>query len=136
MVDGAGQAVRGDTGANVLDFRAARLVNVRCVDGRTGADTIYASDVPVSNPSFEGYFGDNGADTLIGGAADDKLFGEAGKDVLVGGGGTDTLVRGGDLAGRERHLLPRVISGPVVNDDTNHNGIDDDEEGLVPGFVG
>ena len=42
---------------------------------------------------------------------------------MVGGAGNDTFYLG-------------LISGPVVNDDTNHNGIDDDEEGIVPGFVG
>ncbi|HVK14325.1 MAG TPA: Ig-like domain-containing protein, partial [Gemmataceae bacterium] len=93
VIDGSGQAVRGDAAANTLDFRAARLVDVTFVDGLDGGDTIYASDLPVANAGapFEGYFGDAGADRLYGGASADLLFGEAGTDALYGGGGADTL---------------------------------------------
>ena len=135
VVDGSGFAVRGDNGANILDFSAATLVNVRYIDGADGNDTIYASNAPVVNnvslPAFAGYFGDDGKDTLYGGAADDKLFGEAGADVLVGGGGIDTLVGG---SGNDTFYLGDQ-SSPPVDDDSNLNGIDDDEEGL-PGFIG
>jgi Ca2+-binding RTX toxin-like protein len=136
VVDGSGQAVRGDAAANTLDFRGAALIDVKYVDGADGNDTIYASNVPVANapglPVFEGYFGDDGRDTLYGGLADDRLFGEAGNDVLVGGAGTDTLVGG---TGNDAFYLGD-LSAPPVDDDANNNGIDDDEEGLVPGFIG
>ncbi len=142
VVDTGGFAILGDHHDNVLDFSAARLVNVKFVSGAKGSDLIRASNVPVSNSDFAGYFGDDGDDTLTGGNAPVMLFGEKGNDSLIGGVGNDTLVGGagkdtlnGGLGNDVFYLGD--ISGPVVNDDVNHNGIDDDEEGLVtPGFVG
>jgi len=145
VVDGGGFAVRGDAGANTLDFRGATLVNVRYVDGADGNDTIYASHQPVVNaaplPSFEGYFGDDGSDSLYGGDADDRLFGEAGNDRLEGGGGSDLLVGGlGSLdsllggTGTDVFYLGD-LSGPVFDGDADDDLIDDDEVSGLP-FVG
>jgi uncharacterized delta-60 repeat protein len=141
VVDGGGFAVRGDTTANVLDFRGAELRNLTFVDGRAGNDTIYASHLPVTYPSFQGYFGDDGNDTLTGGTAAAKLFGENGNDRLIGGDGADTLVGGAGTDTMTGGLgndvfYADLVSGPAVNDDTNNNGIDDDEESLVPSFIG
>jgi uncharacterized delta-60 repeat protein len=141
LIDGNGFAIRGDGTANTLDFRAAELVNVKYVDGADGNDTIYASNLPVAFPLFEGYFGDDGSDTLYGGAAPARLFGENGNDRLVGGDANDTLVGGAGTDTLNGGLGDDIfylgdISGPAVNDDVNNNGIDDDDEGLVPSFIG
>jgi Ca2+-binding RTX toxin-like protein len=77
------------------------------VRGGTGDDTIYAAP-----GGSNAVFGEDGADTLIGGVAADTLNGDAGNDRLVGGGGVNNLY-GGD--GNDRFELDGTDSGTVID---------------------
>jgi len=141
IVDMAGFGLRGDVTANTFDFRTTILRNLKSVNGLGGNDTIYASSFAVAGLGFTGYYGGTGADTLIGGSVAVKLYGDGGNDHLIGGDGADTLVGGigvdtltGGLG--DDTFYVRSLARPKVLDDTNGNGIDDDEEGLVPSFIG
>jgi hypothetical protein len=141
IVDMAGFGLRGDVTANTFDFRTTTLQNLKSVNGLGGNDTIYASNFAVAGLGFTGYYGGTGADTLVGGSVAVKLSGDGGNDHLVGGDGADTLVGGigvdtltGGLG--DDTFYVRSLATPKVLDDTNGNGIDDDEEGLVSSFIG
>ncbi|MCT0231094.1 hypothetical protein KQ306_09565 [Synechococcus sp. CS-1324] len=58
--------------------------------GGTGDDLLYASTSNIAT-----FYGDEGADTLIGRYAGDILIGGADNDVLIGNGGNDYLLGGG-----------------------------------------
>jgi len=75
------------------------------INGGRGNDQI-TIDSSVTTPTM--LFGDDGNDTLNGGAGDDQLFGGAGNDSMSGNGGRDTLI--GIGGGRD------VISGGAGND--------------------
>ena len=83
---GNGQAVIGNSSANVFDFSGLAAVSgLRYVDGGSGNDTITGS---------------NFADDLRGGSGNDVLNGGAGNDILAGGGNNDTFVfRAGEANG-------------------------------------
>jgi CshA-type fibril repeat protein len=75
--DGAGRAVLGTSGANVLDFSIFETVtNVASIRGLAGADTL---------------IGSGSADLIFGGGGDDLLDGRGGGDELSGGDGNDTF---------------------------------------------
>lgn len=58
--------------------------------GSTGADVFNGG--AVTSPTFAmALFGDDGGDTLTGGAAGDWIYGEGGDDTLTGNGGNDTI---------------------------------------------
>lgn len=77
------------------------------VRGGTGDDTIHAA--PGGSTAV---FGEDGADTLIGGISADTLNGDAGNDRLVGGGGINTLYGG---AGNDRFELDGTDGGTVID---------------------
>ncbi|KRA67199.1 hypothetical protein ASD89_03030 [Caulobacter sp. Root656] len=87
VFDGGGQAVRGSSNANTLDFSIfASVVGVASISGLGGNDILTGSS------GRDVINGDGGADQLNGGAGDDLLYGGAGADRLTGGGGADTFV--------------------------------------------
>ncbi|MEO1190979.1 MAG: calcium-binding protein [Pseudomonadota bacterium] len=97
-LDANGQEVRGNGGANELDFVGVKMVDVAAVRGLGGADTIEASSV-TGNVT---YFGGTANDVLIGANKADTLFGDAGADELSGNGGNDVLdggAGGDDVSG-------------------------------------
>ncbi len=86
VFDGAGQAVRGSSAANTLDFSIfTSVVGVASISGLGGNDILTGSG------GRDVINGDAGADQLNGGAGDDLLYGGAGADRLTGGGGADTF---------------------------------------------
>jgi len=75
----------GTAGNDVFDLRGfASITGLRYVDGGTGNDTLYGSQL---------------TDDLRGGAGDDRLVGGFGADVLTGGTGNDTFVFAADTSG-------------------------------------
>ena len=105
---GNGQAVLGNSSANVFDFSGLTSVSgLLYVDGGSGNDTVtgsnFADDLR-GGSSNDTLYGNDGNDRLTGGSGADKLYGGAGEDTLVvsgsndtsdifdGGAGTDTLV--------------------------------------------
>jgi VCBS repeat-containing protein len=80
VFDGAGQAVRGSSAANTLDFSIfASVGGVASISGLGGNDILTGS---------------SGRDVIYGGAGLDQLYGGAGDDLLNGGGGADRLTGG------------------------------------------
>ena len=87
---GNGQAVLGNSSANVFDFSALNSVSgLLYVDGGSGNDNITGSDFA------DDLRGNSGNDTLNGGDGNDILTGGAGTDQLYGGNGDDTFVISG-----------------------------------------
>jgi Ca2+-binding RTX toxin-like protein len=82
VFDGGGQAVRGTSGANLLDFSGfTSVVGVASIAGLGGNDSLTGS---------------SGADILDGGGGGDQLKGGAGGDVLIGGASADSLTGGAE----------------------------------------
>ena len=103
---GNGQAVLGNSSANVFDFSAlTSLSGMLYVDGGSGNDTMTGS---------------NFADDLRGNSGNDTLYGNSGNDILAGGSGTDNLYAG---AGDDT----LVISGSNDISDIFDGGADTDK---------
>src|SRR5690606_20623382 len=84
--DGAGQAVRGTSGADVLDFSIfTSMSDVASIAGLGGNDTV------IGGVGGDLLTGDGGADRLDGGAGADTLMGGSGADTLTGGVGDDVF---------------------------------------------
>ena len=73
--------------------------------------------------------GDNGNDTLIGGAGDDVLYGDAGNDTLYGNAGNDTLIGGlgndylNGGAGDDTYCFNRGFGNDLIEDNEGVNRI-------------
>jgi Ca2+-binding RTX toxin-like protein len=102
---GNGQAVLGNSSANVFDFSGLTDVSgLLYVDGGSGNDIITGSSSAddlrgnSGNDTLNGGDGNDtlsgggGSDTINGGANDDTITGGAGKDTMIGGDGSDTFV--------------------------------------------
>jgi VCBS repeat-containing protein len=91
VFDAAGQAIRGTTGGNLLDFSIfATVSNLPSIEGLGGNDRIT---------------GTRGAELINGGSGSDTLFGGGGDDTMIGGTETDTfLFRAGITTGAVRIL--------------------------------
>jgi Ca2+-binding RTX toxin-like protein len=89
VFNGMGQAVRGTSGSNVLDFSGfTSVVGVASISGLGGNDTMTGSG------SGDLLDGAGGTDLVDGGGGDDTILirgSEAQSDTLTGGAGTDTL---------------------------------------------
>jgi Ca2+-binding RTX toxin-like protein len=87
-----------------------------------GADTLIgtaANDAIAALGGNDTVSGSLGDDTLDGGAGDDNLFGNAGNDVLDGGAGTDNLAGGiGDDTYIVDSAIDIVIERPNEGTDT------------------
>ena len=107
-------------------------------DANAGADLVhttlasYTLGANVENLTFDGAgafsgFGNDLANTIIGGDGNDRLTGNGGNDILIGGAGNDVLngggqadiMRGGD--GNDTYMLS---SNNNVVDETGGSGVD------------
>ncbi|GGJ36564.1 S8 family serine peptidase [Neoroseomonas lacus] len=99
-LDGAGEVIRGDGKANLLDFTIfTTVVGVASVNALGGNDTIIGSD---------------SADTIDGGVGSDSIRAGNGDDLLLIGGSevlSDTIDGGGGTGDR---LQIRAGSGPLT----------------------
>jgi VCBS repeat-containing protein len=95
VFDGSGQAVRGTSAGNVLDFSTfATVTGVTAIEGLGGNDRIVGT---VGGDLIDG---GTGNDTLNGGGGNDTMLGGAGNDLIDGGEGDDLfLVRGTEAQG-------------------------------------
>ncbi|HBE70076.1 MAG TPA: hypothetical protein DDW52_18165 [Planctomycetaceae bacterium] len=95
-LDAAGKRVLGSGNANFFDFSAIKLKNIAGVYAQSGEDTIIASN----HTHDIKYYGEAGADSILGGSKRDLIFGGDGNDLLAGGGADDFLSggRGSNIA--------------------------------------
>ncbi|CAN0547646.1 unnamed protein product, partial [Laminaria digitata] len=107
VIDGNGQAIRGDNKGNDLDFSNTELHDVAGIRGGSGNDTIIGSQ------GDDVITGDSGHDTLVGGAGDDVLDGGKHNDTLIGGEGDDTLIGG---SGRDTFVFDQNFGDDVIAD--------------------
>jgi serralysin len=100
----------GGDGLDIADFRASATgIFVNILMGRAGGNDIgvdalleiegaaggQGADSMIGNAADNNLSGNSGADTLDGGAGSDSLYGGAGNDVLIAAGGGD-YIDGGD----------------------------------------
>lgn len=102
-------AIRGDTGANVLR-------------GLGGADRLYGgdgADTLTGDAGNDSLYGEAGADALQGGDGDDYLTGGAGADALNGGNGTDIALYDSATAAVTVNLATGGSAGDATGDTYN-----------------
>lgn len=88
VVDGRGEAVKGTSKKDVLDFSNAQFENVSGIETGAGNDKVIGTD------GDDRIFGGSGKDKLSGGAGDDFISGGTGRNILTGGAGGDTFAVG------------------------------------------
>lgn len=71
-----------------IDMTTGRYDSIEVVKGSGLADSMTAASSAVT------FYGEGGADSLIGGSAGDTLYGGDGNDTLIGNDGNDSLVAG------------------------------------------
>lgn len=102
----------GGSGANRID--ASTFLGRVVFDGGDGADTLIgaaANDILIGSGGDDVLFGNDGNDRLDGGAGNDSLMGALGRDTLEGAIGTDTLDGGMQHLDYIRHdTLDRIIA--------------------------
>ncbi|WP_108287195.1 calcium-binding protein [Limnohabitans sp. T6-20] len=71
-----------------IDMTSGRYDSIEVVKGSVVADSMTASSSAVT------FYGEGGADSLVGGSVGDTLYGSDGNDTLIGNDGNDLLVAG------------------------------------------
>ncbi|MEQ1950818.1 calcium-binding protein [Mesorhizobium sp. CN2-181] len=108
----------GSVGIDTVDYSASgAAVFIDLVNGTTGGgdaegDTLVSIENFIGSAFDDGFFTDNGNNTIFGGAGNDFVLANGGNDVIVGGAGGDTI-SGGDGADFASYEGSNV--GVVVN---------------------
>ncbi len=140
VFEGSGQAVRGTSAADVLDFSVfATVTGVSAIEGLGGRDLIVGTS---GNDVIDG---GSGNDTLIGGEGDDLFVVrgvEAQADTIEGGAGVNTVrvdAAAGALTLTNTTLMSEVSvfdgSGQIVRGTTGSNVLDFSVFGTVTGVA-
>jgi Ca2+-binding RTX toxin-like protein len=116
---GNGQAVLGNSSANVFDFSGLSSVSgLLYTDGGSGNDTITgtgAADDLRGNSGNDTLTGGSGNDSLTGGTGNDTLYGGANDDTITGGAGIDTMT---GSAGADTFVFIAITDSPDTARDT------------------
>jgi VCBS repeat-containing protein len=140
VFDGSGQAVRGTSAGNVLDFSTfATVTGVTAIEGLGGNDRIVGT---VGDDVIDG---GTGNDTLLGGEGNDLFVirgTEAQGDVIQGGPGVNTVrvdAAGGALTLNRTTLISDVAvfdgAGQIVRGTNGANVLDFSVFGTVTGVA-
>jgi len=115
---GSGQAVLGNSSANVFNFSGLTVTGLGYVDAGSGDDKItgtgFADDLR-GNAGQDTLNGGAGKDAMSGGADNDKLSGGGGNDTITGGTGKDILTGNG---GRDAFVYTAVSDSTSTVQDT------------------
>ncbi|MFI0847504.1 calcium-binding protein [Mesorhizobium sp. IMUNJ 23232] len=115
----------GSVGTDTVDYSASGaavfidLVNGTTDGGDAEGDTLVSIENFIGSGLDDGFFADNGSNTIFGGAGNDFVLANGGNDVIVGGAGGDTI-SGGDGADIASYEGSNV--GVVVNLLTGNTG--------------